>query len=62
MFEYELLTLSDLSFNDRRAKLNEMGEQGWELVASHFNGKWAELIFKRAKTAKVLYGKNNVTT
>jgi hypothetical protein len=47
MQKWEYL-VAPVTFDD--AALNELGAQGWELVAiNHFNGSYLNYIFKRPK-------------
>lgn len=57
-----LLSVDSMTYNERLNTLNDLGEKGWEVCASHSNGRYSELILKRTKTAKVLYGEPDVAT
>lgn len=54
-YEYKKIHALDLMVNRAIVieKLNDLGEQGWEMVAiTNWNGKPAFIYFKRLKTTK----------
>ncbi len=54
-YEYKKIHSADLMVNRGIVieKLNELGEQGWEMVAiTNWDGKPAFIYFKRLKTTK----------
>ena len=49
-WEYTLLSASDLGPEELRTRLNELGAEGWELVATVGYQPLDSVVFKRPKT------------